>query len=139
MIIENILNKNYVEAKKHIFESMQVIIEQKMIALKKIVSENLMEKEPEDAVLDEANVMRQGRIKLIKLRIRAGKVQRRVKKSAIKGFTLRGGKLKRITSSQRIKMKRVQKRAAIKRRSKMSRTIMKRKRSMRKLKALGVK
>ena len=139
MIVENILNKNYVEAKKHIIERMQSIIDQKIIVLKKIVAENLMEKEPEDEVLDEANVMRQGRVKLIKIRIRAGKVQRRVKKSAIKGFSFRGGKLKRISISQRMHMKRGQKRGALKRRAKMARSIMKRKRSIRKLKSLGVK
>lgn len=137
MIIENILNKNFVEARKQIFEQLASIVAEQLAAYKKVVAENLHEEDEEQ--IDEANVMRQGRLKLIKVRIRGGKVQRRVKKSAVKGFTLRGGKLKRITSSQRIKMKRVQKRAAIKRRAKMARTLMKRKRSMRKLKALGVR
>lgn len=137
MIIENILNKNFVEARKQIFEQLASIVAEQLAAYKKVVAENLHEEDDEQ--IDEANVMRQGRLKLIKVRIRGGKVQRRVKKSGVKGFTLRGGKLKRITSAQRIKMKRVQKRAAIKRRAKMARTLMKRKRSMRKLKALGVR
>lgn len=136
MNLENILNKNYVKAKEEIFAKMNELREQKLNSLKKIVAENLIE---EDENLNEANVVRQGRVKLIRVRIRGGKVQRRVKKSAIKGFTLRAGKLKRITAVQRLKMKRVQKRAAIKRRAKKSIALMKRKRSMRKLKALGVR
>jgi len=136
MNLENILNRNYVKAKEEIFAKMNELREQKLNSLKKIVAENLIE---EDENLNEANVVRQGRVKLIRVRIRGGKVQRRVKKSAIKGFTLRAGKLKRITAVQRLKMKRVQKRAAIKRRAKKSIALMKRKRSMRKLKALGVR
>ena len=124
------------KAKEEIFAKMNELREQKLNSLKKIVAENLIE---EDENLNEANVVRQGRVKLIRVRIRGGKVQRRVKKSAIKGFTLRAGKLKRITAVQRLKMKRVQKRAAIKRRAKKSIALMKRKRSMRKLKALGVR
>lgn len=137
MNIENILNRNYVKAKEEIFARMNEMLERKLFALKKIVAENFIEHA--EGQLDEANVVKQGRVKLIKIRIRAGKVQRRVKKSAVKGFTLKGGKLKRITAAQRIKMKRIQKRAAIKRKSKMSRTLLKRKRSLRKLKALGVR
>jgi hypothetical protein len=137
MNIQNILNKNYVEAKKDFIASITQIKEEKLRSLKKIVAENLIEETEED--LSEANVVRQGRVKLIRVRIRGGKIQRRVKKSAIKGYTLRAGKLKRITAVQRLKMKRIQKRAAIKRRSKKSISLMKRKRSMRKLKALGVR
>lgn len=140
MLIENIINKHYIEAKRQIFEQLNFILERNLNSYKKIVGENLIEEDTEEPQeLDEGNVQKQGRIKLIKVRIRGGKVQRRVKKSAVKGFTLKGGKLKRITFSQKLKMKRVQKRAAIKRRAKMARAIMKRKKSMRRLKALGVR
>lgn len=136
MNIETILNNNYLQAKEETFSKLNSLLEKKLISLKKIVAENFLE---EDETIEEANIIRQGRVKLIRVRIRGGKVQRRVKKSAVKGFTLSGGKLKRITTMQKIKMKRVQKRAAIKRRAKMSRTIMKRKRSIRKLRAMGVR
>lgn len=138
MNLENILNKNYVQAKEEIFARLNSILEQKLFALKKIVAENFIEEDDEDE-LNEANVQKQGRIKLIRVRIRGGKVQRRVKKSAIKGFTLKAGKLKRITAMQKIKMSRIQKRAAIKRKAKKSTSLMKRKRSIRKLRAMGVR
>jgi hypothetical protein len=136
MNLETILNRNYVKAKEDVFAKMNSILEAKLFALKKIVAENFIEYTEE---LDEANVQRQGRVKLIRVRIRGGKVQRRVKKSAVKGFTLRGGKLKRITAMQKLKMSRVQKRAAVKRRAKKSVALQKRKRSIRKLRALGVR
>lgn len=137
MNIENILNRNYVKAKEEIFARMNEMLERKLFALKKIVAENFIEETDEE--LNEANVSRQGRVKLIRVRIRGGKVQRRVKKSAVKGFTLRGGKLKRITAMQKLKMSRVQKRAAVKRRAKKSIALQKRKRSIRKLRAMGVR
>lgn len=137
MLLENIINKNYVDARKEIFEKLNHILEQKLNSYKKIVGENFIEEDADE--LDEGNIQKQGRLKLIKIRIRGGKVQRRVKKSAVKGFSFSGGKLKRIPFSQKLKMQRVQKRAAIKRRAKMARSIMKRKRSMRRLKALGVR
>jgi hypothetical protein len=116
---------------------MNEMFERKIFALKKIVAENFIEETDEE--INEANVQRQGRVKLIRVRIRGGKVQRRVKKSAVKGFTLRGGKLKRITAMQKLKMSRIQKRAAVKRRAKKSVALQKRKRSIRKLRAMGVR
>lgn len=83
-----------------------------------------------------------GRMKLIPIRFRTigGKVvaQRRVKKSAVKGFTLRGGKLVRMSPGERMRRKRAQKRGAIKRRAKMARAKMRRMRTMRRRKALGI-
>lgn len=138
MIIENILNNNYHQVKKDIFSSLNCILEKKLFSLKKVVAENFVE-ECEEETIEEANVQRQGRLKLIRVRIRGGKVQRRVKKSAVRGFTLKAGKLKRITAQQRLRMSRIQKRAAVKRRAKIRTTIMKRKRSIRRLRAMGVK
>lgn len=138
MILEDLINNNYLAAKEKILCRMNELLEKKLVSLKKIIGENLFEEET-DECLDEANVQKMGRLKLIRVRIRGGKVQRRVKKSGVKGYTLKGGKLKRITVAQRMKMKRVQKRAAIKRRAKMARSIMKRKRSMRRLRSLGVR
>jgi hypothetical protein len=93
--------------------------------------------------LDEAkrnpNVMRQGRTKVIKARVRGGKVQRRKKVSAVKGYTIRGGKLKRMSAAERLRRKRGARIGKIKRKAKMSRAIMKRKRSLRKRASLGLK
>jgi len=93
--------------------------------------------------LDEANrnpnIIRQGRTKIIKARVRGGKVQRRKKFSAVKGYTIRGGKLKRMSVQERLRRKRAQRRAKVKRRAKQARALMRRKRSLRKRASLGLK
>jgi len=93
--------------------------------------------------LDEAkrnpNVIKQGRTKIVKARVRGGKVQRRKKLSAVKGFTVRGGKLKRMSMAERLRRKRGQRRGKIKRKAKMARALMRRKRSMRRRASLGLK
>lgn len=89
--------------------------------------------------LSEANVMRQGRTLLIRRRIRKGKLQRNVRKSAVKGFTLRAGKLKRIPVAKRIRARMVQRRAARKRKAHLQQSLRKRKLSLRKRKAMGIK
>jgi hypothetical protein len=77
------------------------------------------------------------RIKIVKLRIRGGKVQRRKKVSNIPGMTIRGGKLTRMSPAERRRRKMGQRRGKMKRKAKMMRTIMKRKRSLQKRKRLG--
>lgn len=84
------------------------------------------------------NIMKVGRTKIIRVRIRGGKVQRRVKRSAVKGFTIRGGKMVRITPAEKIHRKMGARRAKIKRRAKMARSLIKRQRSLRKRKAMGL-
>jgi hypothetical protein len=92
-----------------------------------------------EETLDEANVQKMGRVKMIRARIRGGKVQRRKKVSAVKGFTLRGGKLTRMSPQERLKRKRGARRAKIKRRAKASRIRMKYQRALRKRKSLGLR
>ena len=77
------------------------------------------------------------RIKRIRVRIRNGKVQRNKKASGIKGYTLRGGRLVRMSTTERLHRKRGARRGKIKRRAKMARILMKRRRSLRKLMSLG--
>ena len=93
--------------------------------------------------LDEANrnpnVIKQGRTKVVKARVRKGKVQRRKRVSAVKGYTIRGGKLKRMSVAERLRRKRGQRRGKIKRKAKMARALMRRKRSMRRRASLGLK
>jgi len=78
------------------------------------------------------------RIKIIKARIRGGKVQRRVRKSGVKGMTLRGNKLVRMSPSEKRARKMGARKARIKRRAKLARALQKRKRSMMKRKASGL-
>lgn len=76
------------------------------------------------------------RIKRVRIRIRNGKVQRNVKASGVKGFRLAGGKLVRMSASEKRHRKMGARRGKIKRRSKRARALMKRRRSMRRLHAL---
>ena len=78
-----------------------------------------------------------GRIKVVKLRIRNGQVQRRKKVSNVPGYTLRAGKMARMSPTERRNRKLGAKRGKIKRRAKMVQTLRKRQRSMLKRKRLG--
>ena len=90
-------------------------------------------------IIAEANVQKMGRKKLIRARVRGGKVQRRKVVSAVKGYTIRGGKLIRMSPSEKLKRKIGARRAKVKRRAKMARALIKRKRSLRKRTSLGLK
>ena len=107
-------------------EKLAQLVEEKLSLMKVVVA------------LDEANVQKMGRTKLVRARVRGGKIQRRKKVSAVKGYTIRGGKLTRMTSAERLKRKISQRKGKIKRKAKMARALIKRKRSLRKRKSLGL-
>jgi hypothetical protein len=113
------------------YEKLYDIANQRLNVLKECIAD----------ILDEANrnVIRQGRAKIIRVRVRGGKVQRRKKLSAVKGYTIRGGKMVRMSPRERLKRKMGARRAKVKRRAKKARALMKRKRSLRKRAALGLK
>ena len=87
--------------------------------------------------MTEEQLLEAARIKVIKLRVRGGKVERRKRVSNIPGFTLRGGKLTRMSPTERRRRKLGAKRAKIKKRSKMQQILRKRSRSIQKRKRLG--
>ena len=89
-------------------------------------------------IIAEANIQKMGRKKLIRARVRGGKVQRRKVLSAVKGYTIRGGRLVRISPSEKLRRKMGARRAKVKRRAKLARALIKRKRSLRKRKSLGL-
>ena len=90
-------------------------------------------------IIAEANVQKMGRKKLIRARVRGGKIQRRKVVSAVKGYTIRRGKLTRMTSAERMRRRLAQRKAKIKRKAKLARSLIKRKRSLRKRKSIGLK
>lgn len=92
-----------------------------------VIQKNMNEEE-----LDEA------RIKIVKARIRGGKIQRRKKVSNVPGMTFRGGKLTRMSPAERRRRKMGQRKGKLKRKAKMSRILMKRRRSIQKRKTLGL-
>ncbi len=132
-IVSLIVTKNLDEAKREIHATLNKLVEEKIASLKNTIARTVY------GPISEANVMKQGRTLLIRRRIRKGKLQRNVRKSAIKGFTLRGGKIKRIPAAQRIKARITQRRAARLRRAHLQQSLRKRKLSLRKRKAMGIK
>lgn len=129
-IIEHIIKGNLEEAKSLIFEQLANNIAKKLASRRRIIGTQFFK---------EANVMKMGRTKLIRRRIRQGKVQKNIRKSAVKGYTLKAGKLRRITAIQRVHMSRTQKRAARKRKTHIRTTVRKRARSILRRKTMGIK
>lgn len=72
------------------------------------------------------------RVKIVKLRIRGGKVQRRKKVSNVPGSKIQDGKVVRMSPAERRKRKLGAKRGSRKRKSKMTQILRKRKRSLQK-------
>ena len=140
-LVESIILDDYNEANESLSESFVEILKDKLSEAKKIVAAKYGVAELAEALesIDEANVTKMGRLKMIKARIRGGKVQRRVKKSAVPGLTLRGGKLVRMSPSEKRARKMGARRGKIKRRAKLARALMKRRRSLMKRKAMGLK
>jgi len=101
----------------------------------------------EEEQLDEAspNVVKMGRIKKIRRRIRRNAkgriiVQKNVRKSAIKGYRVSGNRVVRIPAIQRIQKARKLKRYwKTKGRSKLRRTLLKRKMSIRRRQSMGIR
>lgn len=140
-LIQSIILDDYNQANESLSESFVDILKDKLLEAKKIVAAKYGVAELAEALesIDEMNVTKMGRMKMIKARIRGGKIQRRVKRSAVAGLTLRGGKLVRMSPSEKIARKMGARRGKIKRRAKLARALMKRTRSLAKRKALGIR
>jgi hypothetical protein len=107
--------------------------------IEELVAEKLEQVEVEIVdELDEGNIQKMGRTQLVRVRFRKGKIQRRVKKSAVPGFTIRGGKLTRMLPQERRNRKLAARRSKFKRRSKLRQSLRKRQISLRKRKAMGL-
>lgn len=134
-LVECFLSGNLTEARKLIDERIKELFEQKL----EIIKLRIVAEESAKLNLDEANIQKMGRTKLIRVRIRAGKVQRRKKFSTVPGYTIRGGRVVRMSSQERRHRKMGARRAKIKLRSKKNQILRKRKISLRKRKAMGIK
>ena len=82
--------------------------------------------------------LHEARVKIVKARIRGGKVQRRKKVSTMKGYTMRNGKLVRMSTTEKQHRKMGARKGKSKRKAKLARALIKRKRSLRKRAGLGV-
>jgi hypothetical protein len=134
-LLDCFLSGDLTEARKLIDERIKEIFEQKL----EIIKQRIVVEEAEKLGLDEANILKMGRTKLVRVRIRAGKVQRRKKFSTVPGYTIRGGRVVRMSSQERRHRKMGARRAKIKLRSKRNQILRKRKISLRKRKAMGIR
>lgn len=141
--IELIAENKLVEAKSFIFERLEQMIAERLEAKKVAVANDTYEWVEEE--LNEANVMRMGRITRIRRRIRRNAkgriiVQKNVRKSAIKGYKLAGNRVVRIPTIQRLQKSRKLKRYwKTKGKAKLRRTLMKRSISLKRRKSMGIR
>jgi hypothetical protein len=147
-IIDLIIENKLSEAKDIIREKLNIILQSKLEEVKKYVAERTYvesEEELTEAVRKSTNIIKMGRIKRIRRRIRRNKkgkivVQRNRMKSAVKGYRVQGKQLKRITATQRINKTRKLKRYwKSKGRARLQRTLLKRKISMRRRQSMGIR
>ena len=143
MFIESIIKGRILEAKFELTDKLNQIVAKKLEESKKYIASDLYEEFEE--ILDEANIVKMGRVLRIRRRIRRnakGKivVQRNKRKSAIKGYRLSGNTIKRIPATARIaKARKLKRYWKTKGRAKLKRTLLKRKMSLRRRKSMGIK
>jgi hypothetical protein len=145
-LIDLIIEGKHLEAKEFIYSRLNEVAAKRLEEEKRIIAADIYEDvDLEDDSLNEANIVRQGRIQKIRRRIRRNTkgrivVQRNVRRSAVKGYRISGNTLKRIPAMQRIQKARKLKRYwKTKGRAKLNRTLMRRKMSMRRRKSMGIK
>ena len=144
-LVDLIVNGRLAEAKEVVFAMLDEMSSERLQEEKIVVGQDTYTLVEE--VLDEAstNVIKMGRIKKIRRRIRRNAqgriiVQKNVRKSAIKGYRVSGSTVKRIPAIQRIQKARKLKRYwKTKGKAKLRRTLLKRKMSMNRRKAIGLK
>lgn len=147
--VTNILEGKLLESQENINNRINELLEQKLQQFKMQLATEMfgdiwqeIEEDDElyedDESISEANIQKMGRTKLVRVRVRNGKVQRRKKLSNVKGFTYRGGKLVRMSPMERRNRKMAARRVKIKLRSKRSQILRKRKLSLRRRKAMGL-
>lgn len=126
-IFDSIISGKFSDANKFFEERIDQILAEKLNQKKKDLAEGIV------------NIQKLGRTKLYRLRVRGGKVQRRKKVSGVAGYTIRQGRLTRMSAVERRRRKMGARRARLKRKSKMSVILRKRKFSLRKRKSLGLR
>ena len=144
-LVELIVANRLTEAKQLIFNRLDEHFEEKLEEEKQFIGSNIYIESDEPIEEASPNVIKIGRIKKIRRRIRRNKkgrliVQKNIRKSAIKGFRISGNRVVRIPAIQRIQKSRKLKRYwKTKGKSKLRRTLLKRKMSLRRRASMGIK
>jgi len=134
--IDALLSNNLIEAKRILDERLDELTDDALTDVKEDMALEMFDIDLDE--LEEANIMKMGRTKMIRVRIRGGKIQRRKKLSAVKGYTTRGGKLVRMSPVERRNRKMASRRSKFKRRAKLRQALRKRKVSLRRRSAMGL-
>ena len=129
--ISKLLANKLVEAREMLEEKLDELIEERLTEEKAKIALEMFD-------LEEGNIQRMGRPKLVRVRIRKGKVQRRKKVSAIPGYTMRGGKMIRMSPAERRHRKMAVRKSKFKRRAKLGQALRKRKQSLRRRYSMGL-
>ena len=129
--VSKLLAGSLVEARELLEDKLDELIEERLTEEKAKMALEMFD-------LDEGNIQKMGRMKLVRVRIRKGKVQRRRKVSGVKGFTFRGGKMIRMSPMERRNRKMAARRSKFKRRAKLGQALRKRKMSLRRRSSMGL-
>ena len=145
-LIDLIIEGKHLEAKEFIYSRLNEVAAKRLEEEKRIIAADIYEDvDLEDDSLNEANIVRQGRIQKIRRRIRRNAkgrivVQKNKRRSGIKGYRISGNTVKRIPATVRLKKARLLKRSwKTTRRAKLRRTLLKRKMSMRRRASMGLR
>jgi len=135
-LIDAILSNDLLEAKRILDERLDELADDALTDVKDDMALEMFGVDLNE--LEEGNIMKMGRTKMIRVRIRGGKIQRRKKLSAVQGYTTRGGKLVRMSPVERRNRKMASRRSKFKRRAKLRQSLRKRKISLRRRSAMGL-
>lgn len=133
-LISAILSNDFNQAKKILEARLDELADDALTDLKEDLASEMFDVEE----LEEGNIMKMGRTKMVRIRVRNGKIQRRKKLSAVKGYTMRGGKMTRMSPMERRHRKMGARRSKFKRRAKLRQSLRKRKMSLRRRNAMGL-
>jgi hypothetical protein len=135
-LIDAILSNDLLEAKRILDERLDELADDALTDVKDDMALEMFDVDLDE--LEEGNIMKMGRTKMIRVRIRGGKIQRRKRLSAVKGYTTRGGKLVRMSPVERRNRALASRRSKFKRRAKLRQSLRKRKISLRRRSAMGL-
>ena len=129
--VSKLLANKLVEAREILEEKLDELIEERLTEEKAKIALKMFD-------LEEGNIQKMGRTKLVRVRIRKGKVQRRSKVSGVPGYTIRGGKMIRMSPTERRNRKMAARKSKFKRRAKLGQALRKRKMSLRRRSSMGL-
>ena len=131
--VSKLLANKLAEARDELEKRIQELFNEKLDILKEEVAVKMF-----GEGLKSSDTLKMGRTKLVRVRIRKGKLQRGRKFSTVKGFTYRNGKMVRIMPSEHRNRVVGSKESKSKRRSRSARASIKRSISLRKRRAMGL-